>query len=249
VSTEDGSSGDNQVIDADGEGHPTLDYDTVRLPEAKGEHQGLWRLLRGQFLRLGHVAVIKEGSIQGTAYACGTLAAGDDPNTSVVAASGACMRSTTSTWPMAAPCRDPAGSIPPLPSMPGPCGSPIFLVAVVRGRAKELVRPRPRLANRTSCTQPWRPTSQSQPTRTVAPMPFTCSSRHDPKLEIRPGFFLSDIAFVTISIRLVSLILKNRRGRFGISCPAGMATAETYPATSRENGNERRISCSPFRRA
>jgi choline dehydrogenase-like flavoprotein len=88
VSTEDGSSGDNQVIDADGAGHPTLDYDTARLPEAKGEHQCLWRLLRGQFLRLGHVAVIKEGSIQGTAYACGTLAVGDDPNTSVVAADG-----------------------------------------------------------------------------------------------------------------------------------------------------------------
>ena len=88
VSTEDGSSGDNQVIDADGEGHPTLDYDTARLPEAKGEHRGLWRLLRGQFLRLGHVAMIKQGSIQGTAYACGTLAAGDDPGTSVVAADG-----------------------------------------------------------------------------------------------------------------------------------------------------------------
>jgi choline dehydrogenase-like flavoprotein len=88
VSTEDGSSAANQVIDADGEGHPTLDYDTARLPEAKGEHQRLGRLLRGQFLRLGHVAVIKEGSIQGTAYACGTLAAGDDPNTSVIAADG-----------------------------------------------------------------------------------------------------------------------------------------------------------------
>ena len=57
-------------------------------PRPKASTRRLWRLLRGQFLRLGHVAVIKQGSIQGTAYACGTLAAGDDPGTSVIAADG-----------------------------------------------------------------------------------------------------------------------------------------------------------------
>jgi hypothetical protein len=90
------------------------------------------------------------------------------------------VRSTTSTWPMAAPRRDPAGSTRPSPSMPGSCGSPIFLAAAVRGRAKELVRPRPRLAHRAFCPRPWRPTSHSHPSlgavETVAPPSFTCLS-------------------------------------------------------------------------
>jgi len=41
-----------------------------------------------QLRRLGHLAFVKEGSIQSTAYACGTLAAGDCAEASVVAADG-----------------------------------------------------------------------------------------------------------------------------------------------------------------
>jgi choline dehydrogenase-like flavoprotein len=88
LSTEDGSSADNRVIDANGSAHPILDYDPARLPAAQCEHRRLQRAVRRQLVRLGHLAFVKEGSIQSTAYACGTLAAGDCAETSVVAADG-----------------------------------------------------------------------------------------------------------------------------------------------------------------
>jgi choline dehydrogenase-like flavoprotein len=88
LSTEDGSSANNRVIDANGSAHPVLDYDPARLPAAQLEHRRLQRAVRRQLLRLGHLAFVKEGSIQSTAYACGTLAAGDCAATSVVAADG-----------------------------------------------------------------------------------------------------------------------------------------------------------------
>jgi choline dehydrogenase-like flavoprotein len=88
LSTEDGSSPENQVLDANGAPYPTLDYDAARLPEALLEHQRLRRMLQAHLLRLGHVAVVRKTPIQSTAYACGTLVAGDDPNTSVVAPDG-----------------------------------------------------------------------------------------------------------------------------------------------------------------
>ncbi len=88
LSTEDGSSRDNRVIDADGVATPILDYDVARLPEAMAEHRRLKRTVRGQLLRLGHFAFAREGSIQSTAYACGTLVAGDRAESSVVAADG-----------------------------------------------------------------------------------------------------------------------------------------------------------------
>jgi choline dehydrogenase-like flavoprotein len=88
LSTEDGSSPENRVIDAKGAAYPTLDYDAARLPEATTEHQRLWRMMRRQLLRLGFVALAKRSPIQSTAYACGTMVAGDDPDTSVVAGDG-----------------------------------------------------------------------------------------------------------------------------------------------------------------
>ncbi len=88
LSTEDGSSPENRVIAADGEGYPTLDYDAARLPEATAEHLRLWRMMRRQLLRLGFVALIRRSPIENHAYACGTLVTGDDPDTSVVAGDG-----------------------------------------------------------------------------------------------------------------------------------------------------------------
>lgn len=88
LSTEDGSSPENRVIDAEGASYPTLDHNAARLPEARVEHQRLRRMFQGHLLRLGHVAPVRKSPIQSTAYACGTLVAGDDPNTSVVGPDG-----------------------------------------------------------------------------------------------------------------------------------------------------------------
>lgn len=81
------SSG-NRVADTNGLAYPTLNYDLARLPEALREHRRLWHTLRRQLLTLGHIGFIKPISIQGTAHTCGTLAAGDDPTTSVIDADG-----------------------------------------------------------------------------------------------------------------------------------------------------------------
>jgi hypothetical protein len=88
LSTEDGSAPENRVIEINDAAYPMLDYDVARVPEAAAEHRRLWRMMRSQMLRLGFVAFIKRNQIENTAYACGTLAAGDDPNTSVVAGDG-----------------------------------------------------------------------------------------------------------------------------------------------------------------
>jgi hypothetical protein len=88
LSTEDGSSPENRVIDAHNGAAPTLDYDVARLPEARSEHRRLSRMVRRQLLRLGFVAFYKQNSIRNTAYACGTLIAGKDADSSVIAADG-----------------------------------------------------------------------------------------------------------------------------------------------------------------
>ena len=88
LSTEDGSALENRVMDGDRAAYPMWDYDTARVPDARREHLNLCRLMRKQFLRLGLFPFIKRRPIQNTAYACGTLVAGDDPETSVVAADG-----------------------------------------------------------------------------------------------------------------------------------------------------------------
>jgi choline dehydrogenase-like flavoprotein len=67
---------------------PRIDNDPKRLPTAYTEHRQLTRALRGQLVRLGYVHVTKAIPLSGTAHACGTLIAGNDPASSVVDAEG-----------------------------------------------------------------------------------------------------------------------------------------------------------------
>ena len=109
--------------------------------------------------------------------------------------------------------------------MPGPCASPIFLVAAVRDR-EGAGSPRPRLAHRASCLRPRRPITHKAP-EPWWPRPLLVGHLHvspdDRKLRIGPWIFLSNIAFVPESIALVfSRMVKNRRPTFGIGSPAGL---------------------------
>lgn len=89
LQTEDGSHPDNRVVTpAEGSGRPLLDYDLARLPAAQAEHRRLVHTLQRQLLGLGYVALVRAIPLQGTAHACGTLLAGNDPATSVVDAHG-----------------------------------------------------------------------------------------------------------------------------------------------------------------
>ena len=87
LQTEDGSHRDNR-IDVSASGLPLLDYDARRCPAAVAEHARLTRRLRRDLLRAGYVSFAERIGITGTAHACGTLAAGDDPACSVVDAAG-----------------------------------------------------------------------------------------------------------------------------------------------------------------
>jgi choline dehydrogenase-like flavoprotein len=90
LQTEDGSSPDNRVVVAAGSSDPPLlDYDRRRLPAAASEHRALVRNLRWSLARAGFLALSQSIGLQGTAHACGTLAAGSDPANSVVNAFGA----------------------------------------------------------------------------------------------------------------------------------------------------------------
>jgi len=89
LQTEDGSHPDNRVLaGADAGDRPQLNYDLARIPAAQAEHRRLVRTLRRQLLGLGYIALVKAIPLQGTAHACGTLVAGNDPATSVVDANG-----------------------------------------------------------------------------------------------------------------------------------------------------------------
>lgn len=87
LQTEDGSHPDNRVI-GNAAGLPTLDYDAARLPAAQAEHKRLVALLQRQLLTLGYIGLTKGIPLAGSAHACGTLTAGNDPATSVVDARG-----------------------------------------------------------------------------------------------------------------------------------------------------------------
>ena len=67
---------------------PTLDYDAARSGPALAEHLALIRALRADLARSGQVSFAERIPPSGTAHACGTLAAGTDPVTSVVDATG-----------------------------------------------------------------------------------------------------------------------------------------------------------------
>ena len=89
LQTEDGSHPDNRVIAAaNGRQLPILDYDVQRLPAALAEHRKLVRMLKRQLLANGYLGLTRPIPIAGSAHACGTLAAGQDPAQSVVDANG-----------------------------------------------------------------------------------------------------------------------------------------------------------------
>jgi choline dehydrogenase-like flavoprotein len=89
LQTEDGSHPDNRIVAAgNGSRYPRIDYDLARLPAAQAEHRRLVRLLQRQLLRSGYVSLARPIPIEGTAHACGTLVAGNDPGISVVDANG-----------------------------------------------------------------------------------------------------------------------------------------------------------------
>jgi len=89
LQTEDGSHRDNRVLQAGGwPPRPQIDHDVRRIPEAAIEHRRLVSTLRQQLVKLGYLPVTKSIPLTGTAHACGTLVAGNDPTSSVVNAEG-----------------------------------------------------------------------------------------------------------------------------------------------------------------
>lgn len=89
LQTEDGSHPDNRVIAAaNGVDRPRLDYDRNRIAPGRDEHRRFVRAFARDLIRAGMVPIIKTVPLGGTAHACGTLIAGDDPATSVVDAVG-----------------------------------------------------------------------------------------------------------------------------------------------------------------
>jgi hypothetical protein len=89
LQTEDGSHRDNRVLQAGGwPPRPQIDHDMRRIPEAVIEHRQLVGSLRKQLVRLGYLPMTKSIPLTGTAHACGTLLAGNDPTSSVVNAEG-----------------------------------------------------------------------------------------------------------------------------------------------------------------
>ncbi len=89
LQTEDGSDPANRVVaKTNGARYPQLDYDPARLPAAREEHRRLVRDFGRSLLKIGLPAAAQAIPLAGTAHACGTLVAGDDPHTSVVDAEG-----------------------------------------------------------------------------------------------------------------------------------------------------------------
>lgn len=87
VTTEDGSHPDNRVY-ANGDGRPHLDFDRDRIAPAEYEHRRLLKTLKRELLSLGYLPYVKRMPVEITSHACGTLAAGHDPRSSVVDANG-----------------------------------------------------------------------------------------------------------------------------------------------------------------
>ncbi len=88
ATTEDGSSADNRVVSAGGDGPPKLDYDLDRIQASRDEHHALIHHFLGRLLRAGLVGAKEYSGLAGTAHAIGTLVTGNDPQTSVVDAAG-----------------------------------------------------------------------------------------------------------------------------------------------------------------
>jgi choline dehydrogenase-like flavoprotein len=89
LQTEDGSHPDNRVVaHAHGIGRPRLDYDLARIPHARDEHRGLVTRFNRDLLAMGLMPLSQSIPVTGTAHACGTLVAGNDPGASVVGPDG-----------------------------------------------------------------------------------------------------------------------------------------------------------------
>jgi len=88
LQTEDGSDAANRIIAEDGGGLPQMDYDPRRLAPARAEHRRLVRGFRSALLRAGCLGFSGAIPLSGTAHACGSLVAGNDPACSVVDATG-----------------------------------------------------------------------------------------------------------------------------------------------------------------
>ena len=90
LQTEDGSDANNRVFETRGDAEVTrvMDYNASRLATATAEHRGFTQALRTALLRTGLLSFTQRIGLAGTAHACGTLIAGDDPETSVVSARG-----------------------------------------------------------------------------------------------------------------------------------------------------------------
>lgn len=88
LQTEDGSHPDNRVGAASGAGRPRLDYDRDRIAPSRDEHLHFVRAFKSGLLRAGMIPIVKPVPLSGTAHACGTLIAGNDPANSAVDAYG-----------------------------------------------------------------------------------------------------------------------------------------------------------------
>lgn len=91
LQTEDGSDAANRIYTAGSHGEarwPKLDYDPERFPELALEHDGMIRSFRRALRRAGCLSFIQSVPLAGTAHACGTLLAGEDPARSVVDRNG-----------------------------------------------------------------------------------------------------------------------------------------------------------------
>lgn len=89
LQTEDGSHPDNRVVaHPHGIGRPRLDYDLARIPRSRDEHRRLVARFNRDLLAMGLMPMSQSIPITGTAHACGTLVAGNDPRESVIAADG-----------------------------------------------------------------------------------------------------------------------------------------------------------------
>jgi choline dehydrogenase-like flavoprotein len=91
LQTEDGSHPDNKVSAANMQTKadlPTLDYDLGRIRNAKKEHSKMTHSFQRALWEAGCISFTKPIPLAGTAHACGTLVAGNDPETSVVDRNG-----------------------------------------------------------------------------------------------------------------------------------------------------------------
>jgi choline dehydrogenase-like flavoprotein len=90
LQTEDGSARDNRIRESVGANgvERVFDYSEIRTPAAAREHRSfVWGFQRA-LLGAGMASFTQRIGLKGTAHACGTLPAGEDPTRSVVDSTG-----------------------------------------------------------------------------------------------------------------------------------------------------------------